>query len=353
MAHGPLLVKRTTMRKLASIRRCTAVHPIPKADRIELAIVDGWQCVVSKGAVQPGDLGVYYEVDSFLPANDPRYAHMSSQFREWNGRQGLKLGTREFRGQVAQGLFLPLAQFPELVNFQLGDDVTNALNIIKWEMDIPDEMKALVTGAAPEQVSDTELERVQNVLDLYELYGDEEYEVSIKLDGMSLTMYQLERFGVCTKRYDFIDSDDFAGWRLARAYGVDKALAAIGGMYAIQGELIGSKIGKNKERLPGGTQEFHVFNIEDLAAGRALLPAERMEFMKELQGHGSTVKHTPVLPGYKTLREWAPDLQSLLKLADGPTVLYPGGLREGLVFKSTTTQHRFKVISNKQLLKDE
>lgn len=38
-------------RKLASIRKVADLLPIPKADRIEVAVVDGWKCVVKKGQV--------------------------------------------------------------------------------------------------------------------------------------------------------------------------------------------------------------------------------------------------------------------------------------------------------------
>ena len=37
------------MRKLASIRKVSKIEPIEKADSLELAHVDGWQCVVGKG----------------------------------------------------------------------------------------------------------------------------------------------------------------------------------------------------------------------------------------------------------------------------------------------------------------
>ena len=55
------------MRKLASIQRIWQIGPIEEADRIELANVLGWQCVVNKGQFKPMDLAVYFEIDSFLP----------------------------------------------------------------------------------------------------------------------------------------------------------------------------------------------------------------------------------------------------------------------------------------------
>ena len=55
------------MRKLASIQVVHHIDPIDGADKIELARVLGWQCVVNKGVFKPMDLGVYFEIDSFLP----------------------------------------------------------------------------------------------------------------------------------------------------------------------------------------------------------------------------------------------------------------------------------------------
>lgn len=36
------------MRKLATIREIAEIKPIPDADRIEVARIDGWEVVVSK-----------------------------------------------------------------------------------------------------------------------------------------------------------------------------------------------------------------------------------------------------------------------------------------------------------------
>ena len=50
-------------RALAHIERIESIQPIPGYDRIELATVLGWHCVVPKG-LNEGDLGVYFEIDS-------------------------------------------------------------------------------------------------------------------------------------------------------------------------------------------------------------------------------------------------------------------------------------------------
>jgi len=55
------------MRKLASIKRIDAIDPIIGADLIECATVGGWKVVVKKNEFQPGDFGIYFEIDSWIP----------------------------------------------------------------------------------------------------------------------------------------------------------------------------------------------------------------------------------------------------------------------------------------------
>ena len=55
------------MRHLATIREIASLRPIAGADRIEVAQVDGWECVVQKGEFHTGEHIVYIEVDSIVP----------------------------------------------------------------------------------------------------------------------------------------------------------------------------------------------------------------------------------------------------------------------------------------------
>lgn len=45
-------------RKLATIRLISDLQPIESADRIEIAIVDGWQVIVKKGDFFIGDRAI-------------------------------------------------------------------------------------------------------------------------------------------------------------------------------------------------------------------------------------------------------------------------------------------------------
>lgn len=119
------------MRKLASIQRIWKIEPIEGADRIELAHVLGWQCVVNKGQFQPMDIAVYFEIDSFLPVRDVFEFMRSSSYKKTDIMgEGFRLRTMRFRGQISQGLLLPVSQFPEIPkNADVGDDVTELLGV--------------------------------------------------------------------------------------------------------------------------------------------------------------------------------------------------------------------------------
>lgn len=55
-------------RKLASVQVVDALRKHPNADSLEIATILGWEVGVKIGEVQTGQLVVYCEVDSLLPA---------------------------------------------------------------------------------------------------------------------------------------------------------------------------------------------------------------------------------------------------------------------------------------------
>lgn len=84
----------TSDRRLATVRRIERLEPIPDADRIELAIVDGWQVITKKGEFQPGDLAVYFEIDSWVPHTiAPFLTSANKKPRTYNGVEGERLRT--------------------------------------------------------------------------------------------------------------------------------------------------------------------------------------------------------------------------------------------------------------------
>ena len=52
------------IRKLVSIKKIDKLKEIEGADKIELAIIGGWQTVVMKGQFEPNEDVIYFEIDS-------------------------------------------------------------------------------------------------------------------------------------------------------------------------------------------------------------------------------------------------------------------------------------------------
>ena len=150
-------------RKLASIQKIESVEPIEGADKIELAHVLGWRCVVNKGQFQPSDLAVYFEIDSFLPVRPEfEFLRASSYKKSDVLGEGFRLKTMKFRGQISQGLLLPVGSFPAIPkDAQIGDDVTELLGVRKWEIEERATSGGSVIGTLPKDIPHTDETRIQ------------------------------------------------------------------------------------------------------------------------------------------------------------------------------------------------
>jgi RNA ligase (TIGR02306 family) len=136
------------MRKLATIRKIDELNPIEGADAIECAVVGGWKVVVKKGEYQVGDEAIYCEIDSWIPHELAPFLSKGKEPREYEGVKGERLRTIKLRGQLSQGLLLPLGISVYDVNAELneGDDVTEHLNIKKWEKPINAQLAGVCKG---------------------------------------------------------------------------------------------------------------------------------------------------------------------------------------------------------------
>ncbi len=103
-------------RKLVTIRIISDLLPIVGADLIETAVVDGWKVVVKKGEFQIGDAVVYCEIDSWIPTEvAPFLTKPGKEPRVYNGIKGEKLKTVRLRGQLSQGLILPIESVYDMI----------------------------------------------------------------------------------------------------------------------------------------------------------------------------------------------------------------------------------------------
>jgi RNA ligase (TIGR02306 family) len=341
-----------TLRKLASIKPITYIKPIEGADAIECAIVDGgWPVVVKKGEYKVGDIAIYLEIDSWVPHELAPFLSKGQEPREYNGVKGERLRTVKLRGQVSQGLLLPI----ELTFWRdIGTDLTESLGIQKWEPPIPAQLQGTMKGNFPHFIPKTDQERCQNLRrEIFEEHKDEIYEVTVKLDGSSTTIYVKDgEVGVCSRNIDLKETEGNSFWKAARDQNIIEPLLELckekGEEYAIQGELIGESIQGNPEKLQG--QRFYLFDIYSITCSQYLKTGERYSILDKLKRMGVDVEHVPIVDVDVRVAQAYDSIDDLLEFAEGPS-LNPQTKREGLVFKSWESDFTFKAIANSYLLK--
>jgi len=363
-------------RKLASVRKVTDIRPIPDADAIECAIVGGgWPVVVKKGEFQVGDLAIYFEIDSWIPHELAPFLSKGKEPREYNGVKGERLKTVRLRGQVSQGLLLRFSDIsPSFYVVSLaepyggreflrvdqcvweeGEDFTLEFGIQKWEAPVPACLAGQVRGNFPSFLVKTDQERCQNVVEeIFERHKGETYEVTIKLDGSSCTVYVKDgEVGVCSRNLDLKETEGNSFWKAARDQGIVDAMLAYnektGHNIALQSELCGEGIQGNQEGIKG--QHLYLFDIFDIDRQSYMKPGQRLAFLENtLLPLGADLQHTPILDIRICVTDRFANLDELLAYADGPS-MNPIVKREGLVFKSYESGFTFKAISNEWLLK--
>jgi RNA ligase (TIGR02306 family) len=332
------------MRKLATIRQVAAITAIPNADAIECVTVDGWRVVSKRGEFALGDLCVYFEIDSVLPERQEFEFLRKSSYVKNEKFQGFRLKTIRLRGQISQGLVLPM--LPELTTSQLGDDVTELLGVIKWEPSIPAQLSGVAVGRFPSFIPHTDQERIQNLTAELAAWGQtqSQWEITEKLDGTSMTVfYNQDHVGVCGRNWELSGEGGNSLWAMARKLDLPAKLTALGRNIALQGELIGQGIQGNHYQLV--QPEFRLFDVWDIDAQQYLNSYDRELLCRDLG-----VLHCPILSQGVSL-DSSITVDQLLARAEGGSNLNPARTREGLVYKCINDPSvSFKAISNQFLL---
>jgi len=335
-------------RKLATIRKITNITPIDGADKIELATIDSWKVVVAKDANhKSGDMVIYCEIDSFLPIRDEFEFLRKSSYKKMGDQEGFKLRSVKLKGQISQGLILPMSIFGEFGwTAYEGLDVTNKLGIVKFEAPIPAELAGKVKGLFPSFLRKTDEERVQNLTKEYEEYKSlgRKFYVTEKLDGSSSTFYFRDGvFGVCSRNLELLETEGNTFWKVARELKLEEWLGTLENNVCLQGELVGESVQGNPYKIKGQTVRFfNGFNIDT----QENIPF--LEFVELVQKMG--LNTVPILDYEFQLPE---TIEGMLEYSDKKSELNSNLDREGIVVRSYDRTISFKVISNKFLLKSE
>ena len=108
-------------RIMAHVELINNITPIEGADNIEVAHVLGWQVVVRKAEnYSVGNKIVYVEIDSRCPSD--------AEWAQFLAPRNYKVKTIKLRGQISQGLILPMSILPA-GTYTVGQDVAKVLGI--------------------------------------------------------------------------------------------------------------------------------------------------------------------------------------------------------------------------------
>jgi RNA ligase (TIGR02306 family) len=309
-----------------------------------VASVKGWKVVVKVGEYKVGDLAVYYEIDSFLPIR-PQFEFLrKSSYKRMGSSEGFRLKTIRLRGQISQGLLTPI---PEgISNPKEGDDLTEALDIVKYEPPIPAQLAGKIKGTFPSFIPKTDEIRIQNFESEvgFSPVGERAY-VTEKLDGTSFTCYFNNGvFGVCGRNWELSETSDNSLWRMANVLQLKEKMTKHGKNIALQGELIGAGINGNLYGL--SDHKLYFFTGYDIDKGRRM-------FFDELEWvlFGLQLQMVPLLEKYGFVIPNEGDIVDyMLKYAEGKSVLNMEVDREGVVVRGLEREFSFKAISNTYLL---
>jgi RNA ligase (TIGR02306 family) len=347
-------------RKLASIQKVLDIQPIPGADAIDVLTVLGWKVVAKKGEFNIGDLVVYFEIDSILKESPEVEFLRKSSFR---------IKTIKLRGQVSQGLCLPLSilPIPQKVHaaipdasiisdcslkfdYREGDDVTAMLQVEKYEPYVPAQLSGTVKGNFPSFLSKTDEIRIQAVPELLFKHQFTKFYVSEKVDGSSMTVYLNQNdFGVCSRNLDLTETEGNSFWKVARELDLENKLRSLRRNVGLQGELLGPGVQGNKYHL--NKLGYYIFNAYDIGTG---LHFNYTDLAALVQYLGLTI--VPLVSNEYVLPN---TVDELVEFSKGKSLLNKDTHREGVVFRPLVNEYEeelrgrlsFKCINPDFLLK--
>lgn len=318
----------------------TDISGMEGCDNIALARVLGWHVVVNKQEVQVGDKVVYFEIDSLLPADNPSFAFLL------NSKGKMKpLKPKKIRGYISQGLVMPLSILPT-GEYEEGQDVTELLQVIKYEPPVQFKIGkgnySIPTKPFPSFIPKTDEDRAQTIPDKLKKFCGNEFVVTEKLDGTSFTAFIKDgEFGICSRNqqvpYDGLTIYGHTAINFDLENKFKELRKHFGYDFAMQGELIGGSVQGNPYKLNGfDIRWFNFWNI-DKQKDIGFYFADTQEY---LNFNGITLGEAAALLDMETVPIidnsfiMIDDVDKLVEMASGKSLLNPEIEREGLVFRA-------------------
>lgn len=336
---------------LSSIQIIESIRPHSNADRLEIATILGWECIVKKNEFTIGEKVIFFKVDSFLrksPCNDELCStYIDLSINQITGREGYRIKTIKLRGEYSQGLVVKA--FAYVSNFEIGDSLDQLLGIEKWEsLDIT--IGGQPSGRFPSHIPKTDITNIQDIpkYNYNNLFSTGTYWLKTeKLDGMSCTMYYNNgEFSVASKNFPRKETAGDIFWIIARRYKdyIVKLCERVNANIAFQGEIVGRDSRNNPYQL--NNNEFYLYSIWDIDNKR-YVPLTHI-LVKE--NNWLTV---PVIESVRF--DYPPTITHILNEVEGKKSILNKNIEiEGYVYHAQDgTGRKFKVKSRRRLLKAE
>jgi hypothetical protein len=369
-------------RKLAHIEMIEWIKPIEGADQIELCGIIGWQCIIAKkDNFKIGDFVVYCEVDSVMPEK-PEFEFLRDR--------KFRIRTIKLRGQISQGLVLPISILGTRISPNIGEDVTAVLGITKYlsptEQDEIQKLEDSIKlernrlkkfmmryswfrrlflsrkqkNGFPYWVQKTDEERIQNLGDSFVQRNiDKEVYITEKIDYQSATFtskiiprfdnfigkfFKKIIFVVCSRNFTTNDKNSLY-WQIAKKYNLEEICKENPGI-VIQGEQGNTKVQGNKYGLK--ELKMWVFNIIDSNDGHRFSRYEMEWFC-----YRNNLDIVPLI-SICNMSDIGTTVSDFVEYSKGNSVL-SNIKREGIVIRSNNPNDffSFKVINPEFLLKYE
>lgn len=379
-------------RELAYVVKVDEIRPIEGADRVEIAVVNGWHIMVRKDQFKPGDLAVYFEIDSKVPAKEP--------FMFLEGKHFKVKTQKYFKGTViSQGLLMGFEDFGwDKDAHKLGDFLTKELEVtysveednirkapsvdkykrmaqrngklfahqpFRWLMRRTWGKKLLFIffgnkgdkkATWPAWVAKTDEERVENMPWIFD--NKSPFVATEKIDGTSTT-FTMKRgkfgkndFYVCSRNVVFDKPDKNCFYdtnvyiEMAEKYNIEKILESILtddptlDWVTLQGETYGAGIQKRDYGLK--EHRFAGFNFITSKEGR-WDSVRAAKFMTQYN-----IPWVPILDENYILPDTIEELRAFSH-SEGSRI--DGVIKEGIVFRSQDGSMSFKCVDPEFLMK--
>jgi len=97
------MLDKNGIRQLAYVVIVDGIEELPGYDRVESACIGGWRCIVPKGQFHVGSPGIYFEIDSRVPSDNPAFAFLE--------KRNYKIKTQKMCKSISQGLLMHADDF--------------------------------------------------------------------------------------------------------------------------------------------------------------------------------------------------------------------------------------------------